>query len=94
MSPTISLIMYATMLVNICNVGEDGEAVYERRGGKTSKREIPEFGENVWYLKPGPAGKVKLHERCGDGVYPGIIEDSSELYIGTTEGITKVRTFA
>ena len=48
----------------------------------------------MWYLKPGSAGKDKLDERWGDGVYLGIIEESCELYIGTKEGIIKVRTFA
>ena len=57
------LIMYAAMLINICRVGEDGKAAYERRRGKKFKRELPEFGESIWYLKPGSAGKDKLDER-------------------------------
>ena len=88
------LIMYAAMLLNICRVGEDGRTAYERRRGKKFRREVPEFGESIWYLKPGSAGKDKLDKRWGDGVYLGIIEDSSELYIGTKDGVIKVRTFA
>ena len=88
------LIMYAAILINICSIGEDGKTAYERRRGKSFKREIPEFGESIWYLRPGSAGKDKLDERWGDGVYLGIIEESLEIYVGTKEGIIKVRTFA
>ena len=55
---------------------------------------MPELGESIWYLKPGSAGKDELDERWGDGAYLGIMEESSELYVGTKEGIMKVRTFA
>ena len=88
------LIMYAAMLINICSVGGHGKMAYERRRGRPFKREVPEFAESVWYLKPGSAGKEKLDERLGDGIYLGIIEESSEFYIGTKEGIIKVRTSA
>ena len=88
------LIMYAAMLINICRVGEDGKTAYERRRGKKFKRELPEFGESIWYLKPGSAGKDKLDERWGDGVYLGMISESCELYIGSKESIIKVRTCA
>ena len=86
--------MYAAMLLNICLVGEDGQTAYERRRGKKFKRELPEFGESIWYLRPGTAGKEKLDERWGDGVYLGVLEDSSEIYVGTKDGTIKVRTFA
>ena len=88
------LIMYAAMLINICSVGEDSRTAYERLRGKKFKREIPEFGESVWYLKSGSAGKDKLDEGWGDGVYLGVIEESCELHIGTKEGFIEVRTFA
>ena len=88
------LIMYAAMLINICSIGEDGKTAYERRRGKKFKRELPEFGESIFFLKPGSSGKEKLDERWGDGVYLGVIEESSEIYIGTIDGILKVRTFA
>ena len=87
-------IMYAAMLINICHVGSDGRTAFERRRGNKFKRELPEFGESVWYLKPGTTGKDKLDERWGDGVFIGVMEDSSEIFIGTKDGIIKVRTFA
>jgi len=59
------LVMYAGMLINICSIGEDGKTAYERRRGKSFKRDIPEFGESIWYLKPGSAGKDKLDRDGG-----------------------------
>ena len=53
-----------------------------------------EFGQSMLYLKPGSAGKDKPDERWGVRVYLGIIEESSELYIGTKDGVIKVRTSA
>ena len=88
------LIMYAAMLINLCSVGEDGKTAYKRRRGKRFKREVPEFGGSIWYIRLGSAGKDKLDERWGDGVYLGIIEESLELYVGTKEGIIEVRTLA
>lgn len=61
---------------------------------KSFKREMPEFGESIWFFKPGSASQDKLDERWGDGVYLGMIEESSELYIGKKKGIIKARTFA
>ena len=55
---------------------------------------MPEFGESIWYLNSGSAVKEKLEKRWADGVYLGIIEESSELCLGTKEGVIKVRPFA
>ena len=82
------------LLSSTCSVGEDGKMAYERRRRKSLDREVLEFVESVWCLKPGSAGKDKLDERWGDGIYLNIIEESSGLYIGTKEGMIKVRTFA
>ena len=65
------LIMYAAMLINICSVGEDGKTAFERGRGKIFERELPEFGESIWYLKQGSTGKDKLEEKWGDGTYLG-----------------------
>ena len=45
-------------------------------------------------MKPGTAGKGKLDERWGDGVFLGTIGESSGICIGTKDGIVKARTFA
>ena len=86
--------MHPAMPLNMCSVGEDGRTAYERRRGKQFRREVPDFGESIWYLKPGTAGKETLDRRWGDEVDLGIIEESSEIDIGTKDGILKARTFA
>ena len=39
--------------------------------GTKTRRDLIEFGESVWYLKPSTAGKDKLDERWGDSVFLG-----------------------
>ena len=41
-------------------------------------RKVAEFGECVWYLKPGTKGKYKWEERWGNGVWLGIRDESGE----------------
>ena len=86
--------MCAGMLLNICSVGEGGRNASEGGRRKTFRREVPEFAERMWYLEPGTVGEVKLGERWGDGLDLRIIEESSEICIGTRDGILKARTFA
>ncbi len=50
-----------------------------------------EFGECVWYYKPGIAGKSKLESRYETGVWLGFRDRSGESYIGTNKGVLKVR---
>ena len=45
-------VMYAAVLINICLVGDDGRTPNGRRKGRRFKRELPEFGECIRYLKP------------------------------------------
>ena len=52
-------VMYAAMLINICLVGEDGRTPYERRKGRRFKKELPEFGECIRYLKPESVGQTR-----------------------------------
>ena len=61
--------------------------------GKCFNREVPEFGEKVLYLKPESLGVNKLDSRWEPGHLLGIRDESGELYIGTKDGILKVRTY-
>ena len=47
------LIKHARQLVNRHKVREDGKTSHCRVRGKAFKRVTMEFGECVWYLKPG-----------------------------------------
>ena len=75
------LVMRTAMLLNMCNVGEDGRIAYERRRGKKFKRDLLEFGESLWYLKPGSARKDELDGRWGDTVYLGLMGESGDVSI-------------
>ena len=57
------LIKHAALLINVCKVGEDGRTSWERRKGKRFKRQLPEIGECVWFLKALTEGKEKLDTR-------------------------------
>ena len=55
--------MYAAMLIDMRNVSDDGKTAYERHRWTSFRGEVPEFGESIWYLKSGLAGKDQLDER-------------------------------
>ncbi len=51
-----------------------------------------EFGECVWHVKPKSKGKDKLGSRWASGIWFGIRDESNKAFIGTPEGVLKVRT--
>ena len=53
----------SALLINVCKVGGDGRTAWERRRGKKFKRQLPEIGECVWFLKALSEGKDKLDTR-------------------------------
>ncbi len=73
-------------------VHKDGKTAYQRVRGKAFRKEVMEFGECVWYYKPGIKGKSKLEPRYESGVWLGMTDRSGETYIGTPEGVLKVRS--
>ena len=48
---------HAATVLNIAHVGKDGRTAYERRKGKRFKKQIPEIGECIWYIKPESIGE-------------------------------------
>ena len=50
-------------------------------------------GERVYYLNPKSLGTNKLDERWGTGIWCGVLEETGEYLIGTSQGIVKARTF-
>ena len=59
-------------------VHKDGKTAYQRVRGKVFRREVMEFGECVWYYKPGIKGKSKLEPRYENGVWLGMTDRSGE----------------
>ena len=86
------LVPHAAQCLNRYLVGVDGKTARQRLKGKVFKTPVVEFGECVWYLKPKSVGKDKLNSRWSTGVWLGIREESGEVYIGTPDGVIKVRT--
>ena len=60
--------------------------------GRNFNRNVAEFGECVWYLKPKTKGKDKLKSRWESGIFLGIRDESAEVFIGTGNGVVRVRT--
>ena len=80
------------MTLNIGQRGDDGRSAWERVKGRAYNRDIPDFGEQIMYLKPETIGVNKLDSRWSTGHFLGIRDDSNELLIGTSQGVLKVRT--
>ena len=85
--------MHSARAINPFHVGVDDRTAYQRWKGKPFKREIAEFGESVLYLKAGSAGHDKLVSRWESGVWLGVRDETSEVIIGTSNGVIKARDF-
>eukprot|EP00974_Lingulodinium_polyedra_P066499 6436566-Lingulodinium_polyedra.AAC.1 len=75
-----------------CIVGTDGKTAYERMRGRRFRKEVAEFGECVWFLRPKSRGKTCLGSRWGEGIWVGMRAESGEAMIGTQDGVLKVRS--
>ena len=86
------LIRHATAVHNRYHKGSDGRTRYERLRGRPFNKEVAEFGECIWYLKPKSKGKEKRRSRWDNGIWLGIRDESNEIFVGTPQGVLKVRT--
>jgi len=87
------LVRYASTVMNRYGVGDDGKTCYERLKGKRFRNPVAEFGECIWYLKPGTKGVEKLYSRWETGIFAGIRDESGEVIVCTKDGTIKVRSF-
>ena len=88
------LIRHSAQVINRYRVGEDGKTNWERIKGKKFKREVPEFEECVWFVRPGShkdSGN-KFEVKWEDGVWLGVRDESGEHAIGTAKGVSKAST--
>jgi hypothetical protein len=88
------LVMYAALLLNLCDVGEDGRTAYERRKGRKFKKVLPEFGECIRHLSPDSVGIDKAGSRWDNGIFVGLRIESGEIFVMTDKGVVKVRSYA
>ena len=84
------MIMYSANLLNRCQRGKGICTAYRRIKGKDFDGMVIEFGEEVWYMKPGIVGYGKMDVRWHSGIWLGNSERSGEPIIGTEEGCIKV----
>ena len=81
--------MHAAGILNKFRVGSDGHTAYQRMKGRAFVKELAEFGECIWYLKPKQAGINEADVRWEDGVWLGIHDNSGEVYVGTSAGVSR-----
>ena len=75
------LIMHAAIMVKSSEIGSDGRTAYERSRGTPCRKELPMFGQCVFYrLLDRTGGRAnKLGRRLG----------TNEMYIGTATGVVR-----
>ena len=86
------MVQHAAGILNRYRLGSDGKTAYQRVKGRKFQRDVVEFGECVWYLKPKSVGRNKAEMRWEEGVWLGVRDKSGEMYIGTDTGVIKVRS--
>ena len=86
------LIPWVNESINKFKVGEDGKTCYERITGHRCKHPVYGFGESVIWQIP-PDDRDTLNGEFRDGIFLGVIWRTTELLIGTPEGIFKCNTF-
>ena len=80
------LIKHAAALLNRFQVGADGMTPHRRLRGKKFNRAMVEFGECIWYLKPGTKGQYKRETRWANGVFLGIREEQAVCRVSSLMG--------
>ena len=88
------LVRWVAMLHSRYRRGSDGKTAYERQRGRKCRLEVIPFGEFVHYRKLiADENKNKLESKWEDGIWLGHARGSSEVLIGTPEGVVRARTF-
>ena len=84
-------IRWAAMAYARYKVGEDGKTAYERQKGRKCKLEVISFGEKVMFkmLKITDGKQEKMNTDWREGLWLGHSRISSEVYIGTEEGVVR-----
>ena len=85
------LVSYAAGQITRGETGADGKTPHQRLKGRTFRKLLPVFAEHVLFL---PIGKraSRLPERWSDGLFLGVVERSSDFYIGTAQGVVRTRS--
>ena len=87
--------MHACFLLNRFMIGHDGMSAYQRLRKKPFDKPIVELGEAIYYKKPKNTIGPNLHKadsHWGIGIMLGVRAISGEFWVGTSEGVLKIRT--
>ena len=85
------LISYAGVLINRFHVGPDNKTAHERLRGRTSKRELVEFGEQNLYYVPTKT-RIDMDGRWLLGTFLG---RSPDCFVGVPNGaVVRARSIA
>lgn len=81
------MVTHARNIINLCEVGKDGEVPSQRLRGRKMHPEMGEFGETVLFqpLDHKNLGSAQL--RWQEGVFVGIRMHTGEEIVATPEGI-------
>ena len=86
------LVRWVAMLHSRFRRGSDGKTAYERQRGRKCSLEVIPFGESVHYRRLDvDENRNKLESRWEDGIWLGHARGSSEVLIGTREGVVRSR---
>ena len=82
------LVSYAAGQITRGQIGADGLTPHQRLKGRAFRKLLLVFGESA------PIGKraSRLPERWSDGLFLGVVERSSEFYVGTVHGVVRARS--
>ncbi|MCP4195181.1 MAG: hypothetical protein GY768_31660, partial [Planctomycetaceae bacterium] len=86
------LMKHACRLLNRFQQHEDGLTSYQRRWGKTCPLPLCESAEQVLFRIPQRGPRRKFEDVWFPGIWLGRDPDSSEILIGTSTGVFKVRS--
>ena len=78
-------------MVSPVDIGSDGRTEYGRSRDKPHRKELPIFGECVFFLSMDRTGgrANKLEAKFLNGVYLALRLGTNELYIGTATGVAR-----
>ena len=87
------LVCWSATSLNKYKLDDAGRTAFHRVTGSEQKRPVAKFGENVWWIPNGKRDPgFKAESIAREGVYLGIVNQTSESIIATDKGIVCVRT--
>ena len=86
---------WSAMAYNRYQQGDDGRTPFQRQTGRMCRSDVVPFGEKVLYRESKKSGEKKriMEIKWREGIWLGHARASTEVLIGTTEGVVRAFTF-